>query len=62
MSDRVLVMTNRPGRIKEEIAIPLPRPRTPDMATSAEFRGLHERVLASIRDEAMAVMNAVERG
>jgi len=62
VSDRVLVMTNRPGRIKEEIPVPLPRPRTPLMATSAEFRSLHERVLTSIRDEALAVMNAVGHG
>ncbi len=60
VSDRVLVMTNRPGRIKEEIQVGLPRPRTPDMASSAEFRELRQRVLASIRDEAMAVMNTVE--
>ena len=28
ISDRVLVMSNRPGRLKEEVLIPLPRPRT----------------------------------
>ncbi|HSG00101.1 MAG TPA: hypothetical protein VLA20_03180, partial [Vicinamibacterales bacterium] len=27
LSDRILVMTGRPGRIREEIPIPLERPR-----------------------------------
>ncbi|MFI5167676.1 MAG: ABC transporter ATP-binding protein [Thermoanaerobaculales bacterium] len=27
LSDRILVMTGRPGRIREEVAVPLPRPR-----------------------------------
>ncbi|MGH3112789.1 MAG: ABC transporter ATP-binding protein [Gaiellaceae bacterium] len=32
LGDRVLVMTGRPGRIREEIAIPLGRPREPSLA------------------------------
>ena len=57
VSDRVLVMTNRPGRIKEEIAIPLGRPRNHEVVTGVEFRSLYEQVLGSIRDEARAAMN-----
>src|SRR5439155_23626399 len=30
LADRVVVMTPAPGRLKSEIAIPLPRPRSPD--------------------------------
>lgn len=37
LSDRVVVMTPRPGRIAAELAVDLPRPRTVDMLTSPEF-------------------------
>jgi NitT/TauT family transport system ATP-binding protein len=37
LSDRVLVMKPRPGRIVEEIAIDLPRPRTLDMINTPRF-------------------------
>jgi len=57
VSDRVLVMTNRPGRIKEQIRVDLPRPRSYELVTTPEFRGLYERVLTSIREEALAVVN-----
>jgi len=57
VADRVLVMTNRPGRIKEQIRVDLPRPRSYELVTTPEFRGLYERVLTSIREEALAVVN-----
>jgi NitT/TauT family transport system ATP-binding protein len=37
LSDRVLVMSSRPGRIIEEIAIDLPRPRTLDVVADPAF-------------------------
>jgi NitT/TauT family transport system ATP-binding protein len=52
ISDRVLVMTNRPGRIKEELTVPLPRPRRHEHLSSPEFLATKSRVLESLREEA----------
>ncbi len=40
VSDRVHVMTERPGRIAKTIDVTLPRPRNEATATSADFLGL----------------------
>jgi NitT/TauT family transport system ATP-binding protein len=47
LSDRVLVMSSRPGRIIEEIAIDLPRPRSLDIVADPQFAStvLHIRRL-----------------
>jgi NitT/TauT family transport system ATP-binding protein len=44
LSDRVLVMTERPGAIAAEYAIPLPRPRTLDMFSDPRFVELTSRI------------------
>jgi NitT/TauT family transport system ATP-binding protein len=53
LSDRVAVMTNRPGRIKLVVPIALPRPRRYTMAASAEFQALHREVMEAIRSESL---------
>ncbi len=40
LSDRVFVMTARPGKIKAEIDIPLPRPRSYEIKSSEAFLNL----------------------
>lgn len=45
LSDRMVVMSARPGRIIEDIRIALPRPRTWDMVFSPELVTLKRRVL-----------------
>ncbi len=54
LSDRVAVMTNRPGRIKANIPITLPRPRRYDMVTSQEFQTFQRQILDEIRSESLA--------
>lgn len=51
LSDRVLVMTHRPGCIREEIVVDLPRPRPEDIIVSPEFIALKKRCLALVQDE-----------
>ena len=55
LSDRVAVMTNRPGRIKSIIPVPLPRPRRYELISSPAFRSLQLEVLEEIRSESIAV-------
>jgi NitT/TauT family transport system ATP-binding protein len=57
LSDRVYVMTARPGRIKAEISIGLPRPRVAEMTDGAEFIGLVRQLKGLIRDESLAAMS-----
>jgi NitT/TauT family transport system ATP-binding protein len=44
-------MTRRPGRVKEEIAVPFPKPRSFDIVTTPRFVSIKERVLHLIREE-----------
>jgi NitT/TauT family transport system ATP-binding protein len=55
MSDRVAVMTNRPGRIKTIVPIDLPRPRTYEMIATAAFAERQRQVLREIRAESLAI-------
>ncbi|MFZ5824808.1 MAG: ABC transporter ATP-binding protein [Bacillota bacterium] len=56
LADRVVVMTARPGRIKREVKVSLPRPRTLDMITWPEFVELKRELLQLIREEAAAAV------
>jgi len=51
LADRVCVMTARPGRIKKNIDVRIPRPRAIEVTTSPEFNALRREVLALIREE-----------
>lgn len=44
LADRVVVMTPRPGRIAEEIDVPLPRPRTEGSMVAPEFAATSHRI------------------
>jgi NitT/TauT family transport system ATP-binding protein len=51
LSDRVIVLGRRPGRIKETVTIDLPRPRKA-LRNSAEAGRYNEYIWNLIRDEA----------
>jgi NitT/TauT family transport system ATP-binding protein len=48
LSDRVVVLTRRPGRVKAELTVPLPRPRQIDLLTSPEFMALKRQALEEL--------------
>ena len=56
LGDRVYVMTARPGRLRAEVSVALPRPRTFLATTSDEFVATKREVLAMIREEAAKTM------
>jgi NitT/TauT family transport system ATP-binding protein len=58
LSDRIYVMTSRPGRIKAEITVPLPRPRTAAMTETRDFVELVHRLKGLIRAESIAAMGS----
>jgi NitT/TauT family transport system ATP-binding protein len=55
MADRIVVISRRPGRILQDLAITLPRPRTYDVLVTSDFMAFKRDVLRLVRQEAMAV-------
>jgi NitT/TauT family transport system ATP-binding protein len=51
LSDRVLVMTKRPGRSKRIFAIDLPRPRDYEMRMTSAFNDLKLEIWRALQDE-----------
>jgi len=56
LGDEVVVMTARPGRIKEVIPVDLPRPRSIEMVSTPAFGALFDRAFHLIRDEVTKAM------
>ncbi|NPA91796.1 MAG: ABC transporter ATP-binding protein [Chloroflexi bacterium] len=56
LADRVYVMTARPGRIKKEVPVPLPRPRDYHIMTTEEFIAVKREVMDLIREESLKAM------
>jgi NitT/TauT family transport system ATP-binding protein len=46
LSDRVIIMTGRPGTIAGDVEVDLPKPRDIDVVTSPEFQELVRRARA----------------
>ena len=56
LGDEVVVITARPGRIKEVISVELPRPRSFEMVNTKTFGELFDRAFHLIREEVMRTM------
>ncbi len=51
MSDRVVVMSARPGTIKDFVDVELPRPRSMDMMAQPAFAAATQRIWSLLEDE-----------
>jgi ABC-type nitrate/sulfonate/bicarbonate transport system ATPase subunit len=59
LSDRVYVMSARPGRFVGEVAIDLPRPRDAHVRVTSEFVALRNELLEQIRTETLKSFEGV---
>lgn len=57
LSDRVVVMTSRPGIVLDEQVVPFARPRTADIRESSEFADMRGALWRHLRDQVVAQMN-----
>ena len=51
LSDRVVVMSTRPGRIRRMIDIPFPRPRDPEVRTDRQFHEISDEIWRLLRND-----------
>jgi len=56
LGDQIIVMSARPGRIKEVIDVPFGRPRDVSIEGTAEFAKMRQSIWESLRDEVQASM------
>ncbi len=61
MSDRILVMTYRPGKLKRVVEINLPRPRTSEIVGSETFGRYVAQIWNDLREEANRGMRDEEQ-
>jgi NitT/TauT family transport system ATP-binding protein len=54
LGDQIIIMSARPGRIKEIIDVPFARPRDVSIEKTAEFAELRHSIWESLRDEVQA--------
>jgi NitT/TauT family transport system ATP-binding protein len=60
LSDRVIIMTYRPGRMKRIVPIDLPRPRSSEIVSSRRFGELVGLIWNDLREEASLGMKEAE--
>lgn len=58
LGDRVIVMSSRPGRVKQAIENDLPRPRTAELQLTPRYAEIKKLIWESVQEEVMAAMAA----
>ena len=48
-ADRVVIMSSRPGTVKREVPVDLPRPRDPSVVMTPEFRELYADIMSEFQ-------------
>ena len=54
LSDEIIVLTERPGRVRARLSVSLPRPRTPDMLADPELMQLKAQLMTLLLREVSA--------
>ncbi len=60
LSDRIIIFSARPGQVREEIVIDLPRPRTMAIKRTQAFVSLVDRIWKLIEDEVRASLKEAQ--
>jgi len=58
LSDRIILMNTRPGRIEEVVEVPFPRPRSKDLTTQADYRDFTNLLSSKLESMQRADMEA----
>jgi NitT/TauT family transport system ATP-binding protein len=56
LADRIIVLTARPGRVREIVTVPFARPRELAIKRTAEFGAIYDRIWRMIEEEVRASM------
>ena len=57
LADNVYVMSRRPGRIRTQIQVPIPRPRDHRATVSSEFSAIKKEIMEMLWEESRAAAN-----
>jgi ABC-type nitrate/sulfonate/bicarbonate transport system ATPase subunit len=57
LADRIVVLTARPGQVKAEVSVSLPRPREYEVVTSRPYTEIKRKLLDVIREETEKAMS-----